>query len=67
MGRKRDLKPVERARIVALRDAKWTFKKIATDIGCSISTVHYTLKNHKIRDTNSFETKLGRGRKSAKD
>lgn len=66
MVKKRELKPVERARIVALRDAKWKLKQIADDIGCSISTVNYTLKAYNKKGEKSshvFETRPGRGAK----
>ena len=65
MGKTRntqELQVSERSRIVALRDAKWTIKRIAADVGCSMSTVNYTLARFKT--TGSNNSKPGRGRKS---
>lgn len=63
MGKKRELKATELAQIVSLRDAKWTLKRIAEYVRCSISTVTYTLS--KFKKTGSFGLRSGRGRKSA--
>lgn len=61
MVKTRELKPTERSKIVSLRDAKWKLKQIAKYVGCSTTTVKYTLK--KFKQSGSFDLKPGRGRK----
>lgn len=56
---KKELSPTERARIKALKDAGWTFRRIAEDIGCSVGAVKYTLDRY--QETGGYETRPGRG------
>lgn len=56
-----ELTTEQRTRIEALKDAGWTYRRIAADIQCSISTIKYTLDHFK--HTGEYKNKLGRGRK----
>lgn len=47
MPKTRELIPIERARIVTLRELNWTKSRIAKYIKCSPNAVSYTLKNHR--------------------
>ncbi len=40
----------------------WTLSKIAKTVGCSVSTVHYTVERFK--EINNFNNRPGRGRKN---
>ncbi len=65
MGKVRELKVSDRSRIVALRDAKWTIKRISKDVGCSMSTVNYRGERTRTGQQNYFvdilKKKLARG------
>lgn len=37
---------IDKGKIIALRKNGWTYKAIADDVGCSITTVQLTLKKH---------------------
>lgn len=37
---------IDKGKIIALRKNGWTYKAIAEDVGCSITTVQLTLKKH---------------------
>lgn len=61
MERRRELSLDERAKIIAFQKAGYSYRSISAEIGCSISTVCYTIKKH--RDTGEIANKAGRGRK----
>ena len=60
--RNKKITPDQCARIVTLRnDAKWSYRKIAKAVNCSISTVNYQLK--KFEQLKSTKARAGRGKK----
>lgn len=61
MAKGRELTIEERARIKALHDAGWSYRKIASDLKCSLSTINYTL--NKIKSTKSYANRPRTGRK----
>jgi transposase len=61
MAKCRELTVEQRSRIKALYDAGWSYRKIAGDLKCSLSTINYTLK--KIKTTKSCENRPRTGRK----
>ena len=61
MTKCRDLTTEQRARIKACHDAGWSYRKIAGDLKCSLSTINYTI--NKIKTTKSCANVPRSGRK----
>ena len=61
MAKKRELTREDRARVKALYDAGWSYRRIGRDLQCSPNTVKYTLDRQNV--TNSHQNRKGRGRK----
>ena len=61
MAKVKELTSEQQVRIKALFDVSWSYRRIAKDFRCSLSTVKYTLDCHDA--TNSHQNRKRRGRK----
>lgn len=61
MAKKRELSVSERSKMIAFNKARMIYRSIAAEIGCSISTVSYTIK--RFRNNEGVENRFRCGRK----